>query len=409
LFILYFIKTRFLSKDLIMNRHLKPSLVLATLAVASIHTGALAVNGALPGGNGIKNAAMGGASIALPLDTVAAANNPAGIAYVPSSTTFGLQVFSGQSTAEYLLPGNHLKNSQTALAPEGGINFQLNPTVTFGVSMAGAGAGSNYGQAALPVPGAGTAQTKLSIAEVIPTVAWKPAPDLALGLGLTIAGQQFEADGVIVPAPVPGGLLPIAGHGRKTAAGVGARVGLLWKPTSDWSIGVNLKSKVRMSKLSGYDQDLLAYSEGRLDIPAQYGVGVAWQATDRLTLAADWLTIQWGDMKAMQDPNGFAWRNQPVVRLGAAWKLDESWTMRAGYSRNRGQIDSSRVLQNLLVPSINKEAFTAGLSWRINPKSELNFGYELNPRTTLVGTGASAGSSLTSKVQMFQIGYHLSF
>ena len=62
-------------------------------------------------------------------------------------------------------------------------------------------------------------------------------------------------------------------------------------------------------------------------------------------------------------------------------------SLRAGYSRNRAQIHSSRAVQNLLVPSINKEAYTAGVSWRVNRNSELNIGYELNPRTTLTGTG----------------------
>jgi len=94
---------------------------------------------------------------------------------------------------------------------------------------------------------------------------------------------------------------------------------------------------------------------------------------------------------------------------GAAWEVDEHWTLRAGYSRNRGQIDSSRTVQNLLVPSIHEEAYTAGLSWRIDSHSELNLGYELNPHTTLEGTGPSAGTSLTSKVQMYLLGFHYTF
>lgn len=379
------------------------------LAAAVFHAGALAVNGALPGGNGIKNAAMGGASIALPLDAVAAANNPAGIAFVPSSTTLGLQVFRGHSSAQYVLPGNHLDNRKTEPAPEGGVNWHINSDIAAGVSIAGAGAGSDYGQPALAVPGAGMAKTTLRVAEIIPAVAWKPTPDLALGLGLTLALQQFQADGVIVPAPVPGGLLPIAGHGRQTAKGVGLRAGVLWKPAAGWAVGANLKSRVRMGRLGGYHRDLLAYSDGRLDVPAQYGVGVAWQPTERLTVAADWLRILWGEIKAMEDPNGFGWRNQPVVRVGAAWKLDERWTLRAGYSRNRGQIDASRAVQNLLVPSVHEKAYTAGMSWRLDPHSELNLGVELNPRTTLAGTGASTGTSLTSKVQMFLLGYHHQF
>jgi long-chain fatty acid transport protein len=397
------------SKDLTMHGCSRLLHLAAALAVAAFHAGALAVNGALPGGNGIKNAAMGGASIALPLDAVAAANNPAGIAFVPSSATFGLQVFNGHSSADYVLPGNHLENRQTQLAPEGGFNWHLDNGVAVGISVSGAGAGSDYGQSALPVPGAGTAKTTLRVAEFIPAIAWTPTPDLALGLGLTLAWQQFEADGVIVPAPVPGGLLPLPGHGSQTATGVGLRGGVLWKPAAGWTFGANVKSRARMGRLDGYDRDLLAYSDGRLDVPAQYGVGIAWQPTERLTLAADWLRILWGDIKAMQDPNGFAWRNQPVLRFGAAWTLDERWTLRAGYSHNRSQIDPSRAVQNLLVPSIHEKAYTAGLSWRVDPHSELNLGYELNPRTTLTGTGASAGTSLTSKVQMFLLGYHYTF
>lgn len=383
--------------------------LLAALAVVFIHADAVAVNGALPGGYGIKNASMGGAAIALPLDAVAAANNPAGMAFVPASTTFGLQVFRGNSSANYAMPGNHLENSQTELAPEGGVNWHMSPQITLGLSIAGSGAGSDYGRPALPVPGAGTAQSTLRVAEIIPAVAWKPRPDLALGVGLTLARQQFDADGVVVPAPVPGGLMPLSGHGRQTAMGAGVRLGALWKATPDWSIGINVKSRTHMGHLKGYDRDLLAYSDGRLDVPAQYGVGVAWQATTGLLLAADWLRIQWGDIKAMQDPGGFAWRNQSVLRFGVAWTLNDRWTLRAGYSRNRGQIDSSRAAQNLLVPSIHEEAYTAGVSWRLTSRSELNAGYELNPRTTLTGTGPSAGTALTSKVQMLLLGFHHTF
>jgi len=378
-------------------------------ALACLPGTALAINGAQLGGNGIRNAAMGGASIALPLDANAAANNPAGMAFVPTSATLDLQVFRGHSTADYVLPGNHLDNRQTIAGPEGGLNWQLASGLAVGFSLAGGGSGSDYGQPALPVPGAGNAQSTLRIAELIPSVAWKPRDDIAVGFGLTLAREQFKADGVIVPAPVPGGLLPLQGHGTKSATGVGWRVGALWKPASDWTLGVNYKARTRMSKLDGYDADLLAYSGGRLDIPEQYGIGVAWQATPRLTIAADWLRILWGELKVMQDPNGFGWRNQPVFRVGASWAIDDRLTLRAGFSRNRGQIDSSRTAQNLLVPAIHDKALTAGLSWALDQKSELSLGYEVNPRTTLTGTGPSTGTNLSSKVQMFMAGWQRRF
>src|SRR5262245_55840673 len=104
----------------------------ALMAILSLPGAALAINGAQLGGSGVRNAAMGGTSIALPLDASAAANNPAGMAFVPSSATLDLQVFRGHSTADYVLPGNHLVNLQTIAAPQGGFNWQLSPSLAVG-------------------------------------------------------------------------------------------------------------------------------------------------------------------------------------------------------------------------------------------------------------------------------------
>lgn len=372
-------------------------------------TPAWAVNGAQPGGHGAANASMGGAAIALPLDAEAAANNPAGLAFVPSSMTLGLQVFRGKSSSEYVMPGNELHNNTTTAGPEGGVNWHLSPHLTVGMSVAFGGAGSDYKQPALPVPGAANAKTALEVLELIPTVAWRPREDLALGFALNVAHERFEAQGVIVPAPVTGGLLTLPNHGREQATGVGVRAGVLWKAAPQLSLGLNLKSRTRMGKLGGYQQDLLAYSDGHLDIPSEYGVGVAWQVTPSVTLAADWLQINWGELSVMKDPNGFRWRNQPIARLGAAWALNDAWTLRAGYSQSRRQITSDRAVQNLLVPSIHDQAFTAGFTWQIDRAGALSLGYEFNPKTTLQGDGASTGTSLTSKVQMLMASWQYRF
>ena len=378
-------------------------------ALLSLGTSVWAVNGAQPGGHGAANASMGGASIALPLDAEAAANNPAGLAFIPTSITLGLQTFNGKSSSQYVLPGNSLHNDTTTVGPEGGVNWQASSNWTVGMSVAVGGAGADYEQPALPVPGASNAKTSLAVIELVPTVSWRPLENLAFGLALNLAHERFEAQGVIVPAPVPGGLLPLPAHGQQQADGVGLRAGVLWKPTAELSLGLNLKSRTRMGRLDGYEQDLLAYSDGRLDVPSEYGVGAAWQPTPTLTLAADYLQINWGDLSVMKDPNGFRWRNQPIARLGAAWALHGAFTLRAGYSHSRPQITSDRTIQNLLVPSIHHEAFTAGMGWQLDKAAAVNVGYEYNPKTTLQGSHASAGTSLTSKVQMLMLSYQHAF
>jgi long-chain fatty acid transport protein len=390
----------------------KPQLLSRTACMASVLwlcAPAWAVNGAQPGGHGAANASMGGASIALPLDAEAAANNPAGLALLPSSVTVGIQLFHGKSSSQYVLPGNELQNRTTTGGPEGGANWRVSSEWTVGLSIAVGGAGSDYQHPALPVPGASNAKTSLAVIELIPTVAWRPREDLALGLALNLAHERFEAQGVIVPAPVPGGLLPLPDHGRQTADGIGLRAGALWKPMPGLSLGVNLKSRTHMGRLRGYEQDLLAYSDGRLDIPSEYGIGAAWQATPALTLAADVLQINWGQLGVMKDPNGFHWRNQPIGRIGVAWRTEGGWTLRAGYSRSRRQITSDRTVQNLLVPSVHDQAFTAGITWPLAKSASLNLGYELNPPTTLEGSGPSTGTSLTSKVQMLMASYQHNF
>jgi long-chain fatty acid transport protein len=103
-----------------------------------------AINGAQPGGRGVGNAAMGGASIALPLDAISPANNPAGLSAVPDSIVLDFQVFHGRSSADYVLPDNHLSNHQTALAPEGGGAWHASPGVTLGLALVTSGTGADY-------------------------------------------------------------------------------------------------------------------------------------------------------------------------------------------------------------------------------------------------------------------------
>lgn len=380
---------------------------LLTLGATLAGSAAWAVNGTQLGGYGVKNAMMGGASIALPLDAVAAANNPAGMAFVPDTTSLNLQVFDGQSASGYVLPGNRLNNHTTTPSPEGGGNWSWGSDMTFGISMAGSGAGASYKAPALPVPGAADAKAALSTVEIIPTLTWKARPDLAIGIGLNVGVERFKAQGVIVPTP--GGPLALPTHGSKTATGAGLRLGMLWQATPEFALGANYKTKTRMSAMQGYRDDLLAYSNGRIDIPSQYGVGVAWRPVPTVTLAADWLRIDWAGIKLMQDPNGFQWRAQPIVRGGVAWALNDTWTLRAGVSANSRQIDESNLNANLLTPSINSRAYTAGVTMRLNPKSDLSVGYELNPKVTLTGTGASAGTTLSSKVQVLMLGYQRAF
>ena len=168
-----------------------------------------AANGAQPGGYGIKNAMLGGTSIALPLDAAAGANNPAGMAYVGNTSSLNLQLFNGRSSSEYVLPGNHLSNNSTSPIPDGGANWTIGNNMSLGFSFAAFGAGANYKQPALPLPGAANAEASLQVLDIVPTFSWKPVPELAVGVGIDLAYQLFKAQGVIVPTSIGPLKLPV--------------------------------------------------------------------------------------------------------------------------------------------------------------------------------------------------------
>jgi len=377
---------------------------------------AFAMNGGQLGGYGTKNAAMGGASIALPLDSTAGINNPAGMAFISSQTNVGLVIFQGHSENNWALPNNNLTDNTHVFAPEGGGNWVLNQNMTVGLSFAGQGAGSSFGRPLVPTGLiAGAAQNEynsIKTLDIVASVTWKVTPDLAIGIAPTLSVQQFKQEGVVVPTGLPFPAPPfgaVPSHGTQTATGWGLRVGALWKVTPDVSLGASYRSKTNMSKLGDYANDLLAYSGGKLDIPDQFGVGVAWKLSPKLTLAADWLQINWRDSKSQQDPAGQYWQNQPVLRLGASYDLNDTWTLRAGVSGNRRQIQSDNAAQNVFSPALNDRAYTAGVTMKLDSKSDISFAYELNPNQTLQGTGLSTGTTLSSKVQVFRLGYDRAF
>ena len=106
---------------------------------------AYATNGYSPIGYGVKNEAMGGASIALPLDAIAAANNPAGMVMVGDHTDFSLTWFKPNRSAEITgngagLNGTYSGNGRSNFfIPDFGYNKMISSDTSLGVSVYGNG------------------------------------------------------------------------------------------------------------------------------------------------------------------------------------------------------------------------------------------------------------------------------
>jgi len=373
-------------------------------ALTAGNSPAFATNGAYLTGNGPAAAGMGGVSIALPQDATAAADNPAGMAEVGSRLDLYGVLISTESNSSFGSSANKFFSRVNVPAPGMGVNYQLTPQWTVGVSVTGAGLASHYNTPVVSIPGTGPAKAAYTLVNTAPTVTYKPLPNLSLGASVVIGVEQFRANGLLAPTP-DGALVPLSSHGNAYSVGLGGAFGVMWKPVSIVTLGASYFTKMNFSKLSGYDQDLLANSGGRLNTPSRYGVGVALQPLPALTLGIDYMRIEWSKAAGFDDPASFNWHDQNVVRFGAAYAINDRWTVRAGYSMANSFLDSGHTLANFYAPGINDRAVTGGATYSIDRSNQVSIALEYDIPRTIVGTGPSTGTNIHTNFQVYTLGY----
>ena len=359
------------------------------LGVSSAH----ALDGPRPTAYGTKAQGMGGASIALPQDSIAAANNPAGLAFVGSRFDVDVQLIGVWADSEFL--GAQHSGSILVPVPEFGVNWEINPQWTLGISTAPLGAAFSYDNSLFPgIIGQTSGFFLTSV--VIPTVTYRPVENFSIGVSVAGALQTFNIDN----------FAGVGNHGFNWTTGAGWRIGALWKVSDQLSIGATYASQIQMGRLSGYGDDILAPVGGRLDVPAEYGVGVAYKLAPNLTLALDYLRINWSET---QWKELFGYRDQDVARIGVAYDIDEKWTVRAGASFARRQFSSDYVANNILLVGINTNAITAGVTRRLDDASELSAAIEYDYGRTAQGSGPSFGTSVDANIAIAAISYGRKF
>jgi len=380
---------------------------LKLLAVASLggfsSLPAYANFGSLLTGNGPSSNGMAGTSIALPQDATAAADNPAGMAFVGSRVdAFGLLVV-GAADAHAGTAANHLYSRIIKPSPGLGLNFDLGPQWTAGVSVTGAGIGTNYGKPIAPVQGAKNASSSLMVANIAPTVTYKPTPSLAIGASVIVGVQQFRVNGLVGEGPT--GPIVVPSHGAAYTTGIGVGTGALWKSLPWLDIGASYFSKTRFAAMSRYKDDVLANSNGHLNMPSRYGVGIAAHPTDRTTVAFDYMKIKWGSADGYNDARSFNWHDQDVFRLGVVYDLKERITLRTGYFNANSFLDSDHTNANLFANGICDEGVTVGATYNLDKKNALTASLEYDIPRTIVGTGRSAGTDIRARFQVYSFGY----
>ena len=158
--------------------------------------------------------------------------------------------------------------------------------------------------------------------------------------------------------------------------------------TQNVTLGATYQTKTKMSKFDKY-KGLFA-DQGGFDIPENYGVGIALKATPALTIAADVERINYADVRSVGNSinslfsgaqlgatngPGFGWRNGTAYKIGLAYELSPTLTLRAGYATMRQPIPANQTLFNVIAPGVVEDHVTLGATWKVSKQGELSFSY----------------------------------
>jgi long-chain fatty acid transport protein len=412
---------------------MKMNKMVVSLLAAGVMASPLAhaTNGYMPIGYGVKNEAMGGASIALPLDSIAAANNPAGMVMVGDHIDFALTWFrpnreaeiTGNNCSGFAGPGCTLNGKYSGngrsnfFIPDFGYNKMISADTSLGVSVYGnGGMNTQYNTNPLgKIGGGGNLGINLSQLFIAPTWAMKVNQTNAVGVSLNLAYQMFSATGLgPFAGPPPGNAssnyTAVTDKGTDTSTGYGVRLGWTGEVTPTVTLGATYQSKTKMGKFNKYSG--LFAEQGSFDIPANYGVGIAVKAAPETTVAFDVERINYADVPSVGTPftalpptfggsgpylgasngPGFGWKNINAYKLGVSHAYSSTFTLRAGYDHCDQPIPNSQTLLNILAPGVVQDHLSLGGTWKLADKSEISVAYVHAFSKTVNGSGSIPGT-----------------
>jgi long-chain fatty acid transport protein len=400
-----------------------------------------ATNGYFSHGYGIKAIGMAGAGIALPQDAIAAAINPAGMAMLGNRIDFGLNWFSPDREAQIVgspapFNGTVYEGNETSnfFIPEFGYNQMLNSATSLGVSVFGnGGMNTDYDKpfplfcSSPPNPSCSRPGVDLSQLFVAPTLGYKITPQHAVGVALNLAVQRFEANGLenfTAPSgPMQFSAYPdnVTNKGYDYSYGYGLRIGYLGQFTPNFALGLTYQTKTWMGELDDY-KGLFA-EQGGFDIPANYGIGVAFTPMTGLTLAFDVLRIDYSGIKSVNNPllpnlfqaqlgtdggAGFGWQDVTAYKFGIQYAVNPQLTIRGGYNYGEQPIPPSETLFNVLAPGVVEDHWTLGATWTLANRSELSLAFMYAPTVTVNGVNSIpppfGGGEVNLKMQEMSFG-----
>ncbi|MTI14350.1 OmpP1/FadL family transporter [Sansalvadorimonas verongulae] len=213
--------------------------------------------------------------------------------------------------------------------------------------------------------------------------------------------------------------------------GFGWNAGVLWEPLKGTRIGASYRSEVKTSLEGKAKSDVFNgqgivpqfNSKGSVDfdMPAIAELSVYQDVTDQLAVHASYMRTYWSSFKEItvklksgvpvpSEQKDF--RDSSRWAIGTTYKLDDQWTLRAGYAYDNSPVRNSK--RDFRIPDVDRQWYTAGASYKIDNAQKVDFGYALlrskeadvshiTPLATIEGKIKAA------KVNIFSVQYNYVF
>jgi long-chain fatty acid transport protein len=373
-------------------------------------------NGLNLNGLGARAAAMGGAYVGLANDFSSVYWNPAGLAQIKSRTFgfYGTDIMpSGSYNLTPAFPGSGpltLVDAKTSVKHYlGFLACYIHPITSDLVAAIGvytpSGLGSMWnGEDMGNISGGSQTldwSSKVGLITIAPSIAYKISDRLSIGASLNINYGMFDL--AMYAGKVPEALLPNADLGQysesETGWGLGATIGLQFKPSEMISIGAVLRTASQVS-FSGQAEmsnlQLLGFSstsdmERTVTWPMWLAAGVAFRPLDALILTADLQYTNWKKIDRIRttytdtiwnllmtssgkDVMPLLWRDAVQIRVGAEYRLSPGFVLRGGYYSDPSPAPDQTL--NILLPSYDFNGLTIGAGYQTGGLS-LDFGLEV--------------------------------
>ncbi len=254
----------------------------------------------------------------------------------------------------------------------------------------------------------------------------------SVGAGLIFQRIQAELSNavdfgaILTPAAFPA-FQPQSADGVANIKGddsaIGWDAGLLFRPGSTTSIGLNYRSKinhtlngrVRFSVPSNVQFVLgsigsTAFQNGAISAsvstPSVLTFSITQKLSDTFSLSADIERTNWSSLKSLQvkfanpaqptSTEQFHWSDSIMYAIGMDWKFAPTWVLRAGFSHD--ETPTNDAFRDPRLPDNNRQLYSVGLGWTPNENATWNIGYSrINIDTPKVNDVSATGSTLVGK------------